>query len=297
MNPNLNYAQVQRGPGNTGGTHTGVLDLKCMVKVVSGILILRKSNSTAWTTDLDNSMNSWVKEYVSWLETKDIAIEEALATNNHGTFYYNQLAALKILLGDFSGARNVTDTYFRTLYMSQIVKGGEQPLEAARTRPYHYRAYNLAAMITNARLAEYANRNDPVWNDTTTQGATIKDALDFAMTISAGASGEGKYVSELYPNVAAVASVYGDPEGKYAAFLTKGESQFPLEAHYLWNQPFAVKEGLAVSPTDPGSSPSSGITGDSKTTAKDSNSNAASRTLNSHGLITAILSVFVYLLI
>lgn len=46
--------------------------------------------------------------------------------SNHGTFYYNQLAALKILLGDFPGAKNVTDTYFRTLYMSQIVKGGEQ---------------------------------------------------------------------------------------------------------------------------------------------------------------------------
>lgn len=66
------------------------------------------------------------------------------------------------------GAENVTNTYFEHQYMDQIIASGEQvrnipswflyqtidrafhmtkPLEAARTRPYHYRAYNLAAMI------------------------------------------------------------------------------------------------------------------------------------------------------
>jgi hypothetical protein len=49
-----------------------------------------------------------------------------LPASNHGSFYYNQLASLKILLGDFTGARNVTDMYFNGIYMNQIVKGGEQ---------------------------------------------------------------------------------------------------------------------------------------------------------------------------
>lgn len=46
--------------------------------------------------------------------------------SHHGTFYYNQLAALKLLLGDVSGAQNATQTYFSTLFMDQIDGSGEQ---------------------------------------------------------------------------------------------------------------------------------------------------------------------------
>lgn len=49
-----------------------------------------------------------------------------LTNSNHGTFYYNQLASLKLLLNDTNGARNVTDTYFNTLYKAQINATGEQ---------------------------------------------------------------------------------------------------------------------------------------------------------------------------
>lgn len=62
------------------------------------------------------------------------------------------------------------------------------------------------------------------------------------MTLNASASGESAYVDELYPNVAAVTSVYGDPSGKYAAFLKRGEPNFMAEAYILWNQPFALNE-------------------------------------------------------
>lgn len=48
-----------------------------MVKIVSGVLILRKSNSTAWSAESDNGMKSWVSQYVNWLETEDIALMEA----------------------------------------------------------------------------------------------------------------------------------------------------------------------------------------------------------------------------
>ncbi|KAJ6464042.1 alginate lyase-domain-containing protein [Mycena sanguinolenta] len=71
MNPNLNYAQMQRGPIGTGkvGSHTGVLDLKGMTKVVSGILILRQLNCTDWTETLDTQMITWTNQYINWLET------------------------------------------------------------------------------------------------------------------------------------------------------------------------------------------------------------------------------------
>jgi len=46
--------------------------------------------------------------------------------SNHGTFYFNQLAALKILVNDLPGAKLVTNTYFDTLYKAQITANGEQ---------------------------------------------------------------------------------------------------------------------------------------------------------------------------
>lgn len=98
--------------------------------------------------------------------------------SNHGTFYYNQLAALKILVGDLEGAKNATNDYFSKLYPAQIQTSGEQvgfcsslyvallkpwllkPLEAIRTRPYHYRAYNLAAMIVSGQSLLYVKYTD-----------------------------------------------------------------------------------------------------------------------------------------
>jgi hypothetical protein len=92
-----------------------------------------------------------------------------LACSNHGTYFYNQLASLQILVGDTNGAINTTKSYFSKQYLSQINSTGEQvrnhkrllflsaliieqPLEAARTHPYHYRCYNLAAMIVSRQL-------------------------------------------------------------------------------------------------------------------------------------------------
>lgn len=90
-----------------------------------------------------------------------------ILSSNHGTFFYNQLAALQILVGDKDGARGSLQAYFNGIYQNQIQANGEQvisvkigtllfsliiprqPEEAQRTRPYHYRAYNLAAMIVS----------------------------------------------------------------------------------------------------------------------------------------------------
>ena len=49
-----------------------------------------------------------------------------LRTSNHGTFFYNQLASLQILVGDTNGAINTTKAYFSGLYTDQINANGEQ---------------------------------------------------------------------------------------------------------------------------------------------------------------------------
>ncbi|KAJ7092770.1 chondroitin AC/alginate lyase [Mycena belliarum] len=229
MNPNLNYAQMQRGPTGQGGR-----DLKSFVKIVSGILILRKRKCTDWTAEIDAKMNAWTQKYIIWLETNPLGVAD-----NHGSFCYNQLIAAKLLVNDVPGSVAASDKFFNGIYQDQINSNGEQPFEAARTRPYHYRNYNLAAMITNARLLKYADPTSDPWNRTTKAGATIKDAMDMTMTVDPNASGEARAVGEIFPNIAAIAATHGDPDGKYVAFLAKAFPEYASDASFLWDQPLA----------------------------------------------------------
>ncbi|QRW05956.1 chondroitin AC/alginate lyase [Ceratobasidium sp. AG-Ba] len=251
MNPNLNYAQLERGPGEQVGQHTGILDLKCMTKLVSGVLMMRNGSAPAWTSDLDTGLNTWVNQYIQWLDTAKLSQDEKASTNNHGSFWFNQYAALQILVGDAAGAKATIQEYFSGIYMNQIDAKGDQPLETARTRPYHYRAYNLAAMIVNARLGQFVGFD--AWNLKTTAGAGIQDACNYAMNFTATQSGEDGYDAELYPNVAAVAAHYGDPDGKYAKWLAGRDQSYPGQPYFLWDQPL-TNSGLSGAPTGTASS-------------------------------------------
>ena len=77
MNPNLNYAQVVRGPGADTGTHTGVLDLKSMTKVADAVLILRGGNAPEWTEAIDSGLVNWTTSYIGWLTSNELALQEA----------------------------------------------------------------------------------------------------------------------------------------------------------------------------------------------------------------------------
>lgn len=54
-----------------------------------------------------------------------------------------------MLAGDDVAAAKILQVYFATQFIDQVAKSGEQPFEAVRTRPYHYRCFNLEAMIVS----------------------------------------------------------------------------------------------------------------------------------------------------
>lgn len=79
MNPNLDYAQLLRGPGGPKASSVGVLDLKCMSKLVSGVLLFRKGGAPEWTAAMDDGLNQWSREYITWLTSNPLALEEKAA--------------------------------------------------------------------------------------------------------------------------------------------------------------------------------------------------------------------------
>lgn len=54
--------------------------------------------------------------------------------SNHGSFFVNQIAPLKLYLGDTQGAAQAVKLYFSGKFQDQIAQSGEQPFEAVRTR-------------------------------------------------------------------------------------------------------------------------------------------------------------------
>lgn len=73
-------------------------------------------------------------------------------SSNHATFYVSQLIATRVLAGDVDGATAAVQNYFSRQFLDQVSASGEQPFEAVRTRPFHYRCFNLEAMIVSTPL-------------------------------------------------------------------------------------------------------------------------------------------------
>lgn len=71
--------------------------------------------------------------------------------SNHATFFYAQLAAVKLMADDGAGAQDALNRYFNYQFMDHIATSGEQPFEAVRANPYHYRCFNLEAMIVSRK--------------------------------------------------------------------------------------------------------------------------------------------------
>ncbi|KAH7915386.1 alginate lyase-domain-containing protein [Hygrophoropsis aurantiaca] len=246
MNPNLNFGQVVRGPGHKGqqGTFTGILDFRGIVKIVNGIFIMRGTTAPDWTMERDQGMTTWMSHYKDWLQTSSLGIEAASRPkrnySNHGSFFASQLAAAQMLVGDTKGAMTTLQKYFSNQFQDQIASSGEQPFEAVRTRPYHYRCFNLEAMITNAKLGDQLGLN--LWTTKSKYGATVQDALDYTMKLDP----KHEEVGDIFPHVSAVAAAYGDPDGKYGAFLQKTDPDYQSHPFWYYDQTIALPNSPAA---------------------------------------------------
>lgn len=56
--------------------HTGLLDLKEMARIATGVMILRKGNSPDWTKGMDTQMTNWTKTYITWMQSNPLGKAE-----------------------------------------------------------------------------------------------------------------------------------------------------------------------------------------------------------------------------
>ena len=192
MNPNLNYAQAVAG--RNSGRGIGIIEGRNLVEALdaSGLLV----DSPAWTQADRDALAKWAAAYLDWLLTSKNGLEEAGASNNHGTFYDAQVMRLALILNRTELAKSVAEEAKTKRIAVQIMPDGSQPFELKRTSSLGYSRFNLEALVNMAVMADRVGVD--LWNHQLPDGRGIRKAFDFLLPY-VGKTGEKWPYQQIKP--------------------------------------------------------------------------------------------------
>ncbi len=172
MNPNLNHAQCR--PGHNTGSKSGVLDGRIMIKALEASLLIE--GSKALSKEEKKGLKRWAEAYFEWLTSSELALQEAVSKNNHGSYYDLQALYFALYAGKKEQAIQIAQNFYTKRILKQIQADGSMPEEMARTRPLFYSIYNLNALFLVAHLAEKVGED--LWK-TNDPSSRLRTALDY----------------------------------------------------------------------------------------------------------------------
>lgn len=156
MNPNLNYAQVN--PGEFVPRRVGILDGRIFCeRILDSIFILRQSR--VFDKKLFDEIESWFVEYLTWLIYSDLGRSASMQLNNHGTWYWFQVASISHFIEDDHNANRAVAEAFK-LVLSQIGPDGIQLHEIKRRDPFRYSCFNVTAIIKILTISQKIKYHD-----------------------------------------------------------------------------------------------------------------------------------------
>ena len=156
MNPHLNYGQAI--PGITEGRGIGLIDLHNVPMLIDGIQLLKD----ALAPSDYKAIQAWYKQYLTWMRTSPVGLDEADELNNHGTWYDVQQVSIALFTEQPALAKQILEEQTKKRIDSQLEVDGQQPKELARTLSWNYSLFNLRAFFELALLAE--NVNVDLWH-------------------------------------------------------------------------------------------------------------------------------------
>ncbi len=170
MNPNLKYAQAIKGVNE--GRGAGLIDSRHFVRVIDAIGLLNRSKS--WKDTDQQGMKKWFCEFLNWMQTSKIGIDELNAKNNHGAWYDAQRLSMALFIDSMDLAKRIINHAAGRLDY-QVDDKGFFPAEMERTISLHYSAFVMNAFFTIAQMSDEAGVD--LWNHKTPSGKSLKTSF------------------------------------------------------------------------------------------------------------------------
>jgi len=175
MNPNLNFGQAI--PGRMNGRGIGIIDTRGLAKLIDGVQLLKNSKSLSAAEY--KGIQDWYKEFLNWMRTSPIGLDEADEFNNHGTWYDVQTVSMALFTGQKDLAKKILEEQTKKRIESQLKEDGSQPHELARTLSWNYSFMNLTGFFELASLGESAGVD--LWHYISPAGKSLKSAFTWML--------------------------------------------------------------------------------------------------------------------
>jgi len=175
MNPNLNYGQTIVGHFGGKGRGAGLIETYKFVEMLDGIELLKKS--AAFKRNDQQQLIQWFSEYLNWMITSPIGIQEYNAKNNHGTAFEVQATRVALFVGKEDIARRYINNFAARRIFTQIEPDGKQPLELVRTKALGYSTFNLTHLLDMCAIAKTIKID--LFHVKSTDGRSISKALEY----------------------------------------------------------------------------------------------------------------------
>lgn len=169
MNPHLRFGQVRMGHNGSVGAPAGIIEMKDMYFYLDAVRLFERAG--AMRENILVGFRNWLGSYLDWLLNSSQGHAERAATNNHGTCYDLQVAAIASFLDEGDVVYDAM-TRAQSRIGHQFAPNGSQPEELARKTTAHYCCFNFQSWIN---LAELASRwGVDLWSYENHNGAGLK---------------------------------------------------------------------------------------------------------------------------
>lgn len=171
MNPHLEYGQAIRG--HCDGRGIGIIDTAILLRVVHAADYLMLSGYSM------DALRQWFAEYLNWMNTSKLGLEEKHYFNNHGNWWNTQAAAYAAFCGEEALLEETFESLRTNILPKQMNPDGSFADELTRTNSYTYSLYNLEATILTCEIAHY--RGVDLWHFTAPEGQSAEAGISFML--------------------------------------------------------------------------------------------------------------------